>query len=80
MSLLWGRMESCGRLLIGLLVSRLHSMAGGRLPIGRRIPSCPTSSAEFLDLRISEPGLSFLVMIVPTGAISSTMSLRLHAA
>src|SRR5437899_1232988 len=26
----------------------------GRLPIGRRIPSCPTSSTEFLDLRRSE--------------------------
>src|SRR5438046_10290768 len=29
----------------------------GRLTIGRRFPTCPTSSAEFLDLRRSESRL-----------------------
>jgi len=33
---------------------RLHFMARGRLPIGRRIPSCPTSSAKFHSIRGSE--------------------------
>jgi len=39
----WGRMESCGRLAIGLLELLLHRKAG-RLTIGRRMPSRPTLS------------------------------------
>jgi hypothetical protein len=39
----WGRMASCGRLAIGLLELLLHRKAG-RLTIGRRMPSCPTSA------------------------------------
>src|SRR6185503_2644315 len=35
-------MESCGRLSIGLPQFSLHTQTG-RLSIGRRIPSCPTS-------------------------------------
>src|SRR5580704_13207596 len=39
----WGGMASCGRLAIGLLELLLHRKAG-RLTIGRRMPSCPTSA------------------------------------
>src|SRR5580704_6735933 len=36
-------MASCGRLALGLLELLLHRNAG-RLTIGRRMPSCPTSA------------------------------------
>jgi hypothetical protein len=39
----WGRMASCGRLLIGLLCGAAEAPRG-RLPIGRGIPSRPTSA------------------------------------
>src|SRR5437588_12610356 len=42
------------------------SFRQGRLTIGRRISSCPTSSAEFLDIRRSEPRLHG-TMIPPVG-------------
>jgi hypothetical protein len=38
--ILWGRMVSCGRLAIG--PSGEACQATGRLPIGRRLPTCPT--------------------------------------
>src|SRR5256885_1746361 len=37
----WGRLAICGRLVIGLSLWMLHWT--GRLPIGRRLPTCPTS-------------------------------------
>ena len=38
---MWGRLATCGRLLIGPWISK-HYLTG-RLPIGRRLTICPTS-------------------------------------
>src|SRR6266567_3157559 len=39
---LWGRLAICGRLVIGPLMN--SELLTGRLPIGRRLPTCPTRS------------------------------------
>jgi hypothetical protein len=45
---MWGRLVTCGRLVIGL--ARGASKVAGRLPIGRRIPSCPTRMAILFSI------------------------------
>src|SRR6266403_1192860 len=59
-------MKSCGRLLIGLLAVKCN-LREGRLTIGRRTSSCPTSSAEFLAIgvRVSTPTMITLRRIRP---------------
>src|SRR5258708_5630200 len=42
---LWGRMASCGRLEIGLVVD-FSKASAGRLTIGRRLPTCSTFAAK----------------------------------
>src|SRR6266852_2288214 len=44
---MWGRLIICGRLLIGPLIMKLYRM--GRLPIGRRLPTCPTFQPKSLS-------------------------------
>jgi len=60
--------EGCGLSVMSFVVLRAVkcSFRQGRLTIGRRISSCPTSSAEFLDIRRSEPRLHG-TMIPPVG-------------
>ncbi len=48
---MWGRLITCGRLLIGPLIMKLYRM--GRLPIGRRFPTCPTVQPEECYLSIA---------------------------
>jgi hypothetical protein len=42
---LWGRLATCGGLETRL-AGRSPRLRGGRLTIGRRIPSCPTTFSE----------------------------------
>jgi hypothetical protein len=48
--LVWGRLATCGGLAIRLaLISELLT---GRLPIGRRLPTCPTDLPSICRLEL----------------------------